>query len=293
MGNTITDGSAVTAPSYITSTSAVKTYLGISDSTYDTVLAALVAKASAMVEDACGRHIISASYAKWLDGTGEDRLYLPETPVTAVSRISIGTDDAMAITCEASDATHATVSVTDTYVICTVSDGASAATNSLAIGTYTTMATMAAAINALSGSWTAEVLGTYDSFRTSTLREMPSQFCLNTNARILMPSEPEADFVFHEDEGYVQLRAGGFMAGHGNIYAAWTAGYSTIPAAVQQVCIELVANLFHQRKRDTSLSGETLGDYSWRAASGASSASGGAFGPDLHQRLGKYRDVLP
>jgi hypothetical protein len=68
----------------------VKAYLGGDlQSNDDIVLARLITAASAFFTTACARPILSATYSELYDGKGTNRLYLRETPVTAVASLTV------------------------------------------------------------------------------------------------------------------------------------------------------------------------------------------------------------
>ena len=68
----------------------VKAYLGGDlQSNDDAVLARLISAASAFFVTACARPILERSYSELYDGKGNGRLYLRQTPVTAVTALSI------------------------------------------------------------------------------------------------------------------------------------------------------------------------------------------------------------
>jgi hypothetical protein len=68
----------------------VKAYLGGDlQSNDDAVLSRLISAASAFFVTACARPILERSHSEFYDGKGNGRLYLRQTPVTAVTALSI------------------------------------------------------------------------------------------------------------------------------------------------------------------------------------------------------------
>ena len=65
----------------------VKTYLGLSGSTYDDALDALIDAASETIETACGRQFNETDYTEYRDGDGKDRLVLRRHPVASITDI--------------------------------------------------------------------------------------------------------------------------------------------------------------------------------------------------------------
>ncbi len=68
----------------------VKAYLGGDlQSNDDAVLSRLISAASGFFVTACARPILSGTYTELYDGKGNNRLYLRETPVTAVAALTV------------------------------------------------------------------------------------------------------------------------------------------------------------------------------------------------------------
>lgn len=266
------DGSAITTPTDLCTTAQVKTHLGITGSADDVRIAALIPQVTDLIAQRIGRSVMSASYEKWLDGNGHGSMFTREIPLTAVSQLSLGSDVGLKVICEATDATHATVKVTSTGVVCKVTDGASAGTNTLLFATYTTLTLLAAAIEALDGDWDVTIEGDYGSYRSSQLREMPEQFCHDDTALLYIPEDPEFDYVYDGDTGEIILGSGVFPTGNRNIYIAYTAGETSVPDDINLVAIRTVGYLFQQTAKLQAglvVAGETYNEYTWRSAGGS------------------------
>lgn len=67
----------------------VKTYLGVTDTNSDSVLSALILNASSFIETYCNRVFLSASYTETRNGTGGQKLLLLNSPISAVSALTI------------------------------------------------------------------------------------------------------------------------------------------------------------------------------------------------------------
>ena len=66
----------------LTTVDRTKTFLGISDNTYDTVLEALISSVTDFIEHECDRRFKKTSYTGiLLDGEGKNELILPQWPV--------------------------------------------------------------------------------------------------------------------------------------------------------------------------------------------------------------------
>ena len=67
----------------------VKTFLGITTTSTDAVLTSLITNVSAMIESFCNRTFALTTYTETRNGTGKDRLYLANGPVTAISAVTV------------------------------------------------------------------------------------------------------------------------------------------------------------------------------------------------------------
>ena len=68
--------------------SETKRYLQLGPTTeYDRFLVDLIDIATSKMETFCQRTFVETSHRKWLDGTGVDVMFLPDTPVTSLTRL--------------------------------------------------------------------------------------------------------------------------------------------------------------------------------------------------------------
>ena len=65
----------------------VKSYLGLTGTTYDDVIDLLIPAASEAIENSCGRRFGQESYTEYRDGNGHTRLVLAHRPVSSISGI--------------------------------------------------------------------------------------------------------------------------------------------------------------------------------------------------------------
>ena len=65
----------------------VKSYLGLTGTTYDDVIDLLIPAASEAIERFCGRRFGQSSYTEYHDGGGKDALVLAQRPVASVSGV--------------------------------------------------------------------------------------------------------------------------------------------------------------------------------------------------------------
>lgn len=73
----------------LTTLADVKTFLGISDTSEDVKLTAMVSQADAAIKQYCGRQLESASRTEYYDGDGTAALLLRQRPVTSVTSVHV------------------------------------------------------------------------------------------------------------------------------------------------------------------------------------------------------------
>jgi hypothetical protein len=173
---------------------------------------------------------------------------------------------------------QARVAVTSTNLVLTRVASGNTTTNNLALGTYTTLQSLAAAVNALGSGWSAQVQGSgtgdYGLWPSADLYVPPylgdgSQSMGALSARgiwapLRMHVGELPDYGWHPS-GYLyrplglQWPAGlltyqetgeAFRILPGWWRVKYTAGYTTVPLAVQEACAEWVAVLYFLAQRD-------------------------------------------
>ena len=257
----------------------------------DVALGFLIDGVSDIIERELDHHIVARDYAGWHDGSGARELILPEWPLNSVSRVNIGTLDALTIQCDDPLATeaYAEVNRAGTILHLTILDGANAGTTDLlfAAGGQTTITGIATAINAATGSWTGTASSGYGGYRSNTLRPCGRRECYGSTATFQIPDVGAAEYRTDYDDGQIIL-AGAFGRGYRNVYVEYNAGYTTIPPALKLLASEWVALAFYNGQRDAGLKSESLGDYSWTLAdvSGACDVADA----NIQRRLAPFRN---
>ena len=229
----------------------------------DTILVtALIRGVSDQIEAICNRAFASTSYASWVDGKGETWLYLPQAPLTAVQRVSVDTVNGLSITNGTTTHSLATVAVTSTGVETRHYDSAGTlVSNSATFASNATLTLMAAAITAFGGGWSASVSDTsLGSRRAATLRPCGHRDALGVTNYLAVADDPLDDFTTDDNGGMIESSAT-FAEGNQNVYVEYTAGYSTVPYPIQEICGELVAEAYNVMRTGYGLIGGALGNY--------------------------------
>ena len=256
------DASAVSYD--LTTLANLKTHLGITTDTDNTLLADLIDKATDMIERYTNRLLMSRSLTEQYTGNGYAELFLRQYPVTAVARLAVGEATALTVKGTTSSVTQALVNVTATGVNC-IEITTSTTTNTIDFATYTTLATVNTAIDALT-NWSSTAVSAYSGFAST---ELLAQGGLNARdgraVALLIPNRGE-NFNIEWDRGIVTVDSG--FTGGERIWVDYTAGYTTIPEALEQACIDLASSLYQSRGKDLGVVSERIGDYSYSRASG-------------------------
>jgi len=266
----------------------LKLHLEISASSDDSLLEDLIDKATDMIERETHRLLMSRSYTKeQYNGNGWGDLILRQYPVTAVARLAIGEATALTIKGTTASVTQALVNVTSTAVNC-IEVASTTTTNEIDFATYATLADVNTAINALA-NWSSTVVSAYSGFVSSELIQQGGLNARNgTAVSLLIPNRGENSFDVDWDRGIISVDSG-FTKGE-RIWIDYTAGYSTIPDALEQACIDLASSLYHSRDKDLGVASEKIGDYSYSRASGVGSVDI----PDRVKRaLGPFTKYTP
>ena len=85
--------------------------------------------------------------------------------------------------------------------------------------------------------------------------------------------------------GELRLTYECFPYGFENITVKYTAGFTTIPEAVQEAVVQIVAQLYADGLQDATLASEKLGDYSYQRQVWDS------YGGSIRNLLAPYRDM--
>jgi hypothetical protein len=241
----------------LTSLANLKSYLGITSSSDDTILEKSIDRASDIAERYMGRKILSRAYVEWRDTYGQERIRLYQYPASIIRFVGIGYN--AAITVGATNPLDPAVSVTvsDSAVILyrQVAAGTDT-TTTLTFATYPTTALMATAINATTGFSGSVVLDLPSRY----IRRMSGRTLRNATVNLEAPDQAMEDYLADLDSGVVYGRQ---LTGYRSVLIDYTAGYATTPDDIEQAVLMIAASLFQGRKRDPNIASESLGGYSY------------------------------
>jgi hypothetical protein len=290
------------AKDLITLARAYQALQGVSNQ--DSLVSTLVTAYSDAVEKYCRRRFVTWSYDELYDGTGDRRLLLRQYPVQSVQAVRYRPVTVLKVTNTTTANVQARVSVLSTGLqLVSVNAGVkTTVTAGLTFAGNPTLSALAAAVNAVGNGWSAQYVGdntNYGGWPSADLY-VPASYgdalegsgVLQSQGALQGVAGSFAELKMHtyELQGY-QWDARGwllraipytdpellhpedlvFPVGVNNFRVQYTAGYTTVPEAVQEACARWVAYGYYLTQRDPALlhqvpaSGTTSG---WAPASG-------------------------
>jgi hypothetical protein len=303
----------------ITLSRAYQALQGVSNQ--DSLVGALITAYSEMIEKYCRRRFVSTSYDELYDGTGGRRLLLRQYPIQSVQSVRYRPVTVLKVTNTSAANVQARVSVLSTGLqLVSVNAGVkTTVTAGLTFAGNPTLSALAAAVSAVGNGWSGQYVGdstSYGSWPSADLY-IPGSYgdalegsgVLQSQGALQCAAGSFAELKMHtyELQGY-QWDARGwllraipytdpellhpedliFPVGVNNFRVQYTAGYTTVPEAVQEACARWVAYAYYLCQRDPSLLHQV-------PASGTTSGWGpAAFGrglppPDVQVLLAPYR----
>jgi len=178
-----------------------------------------------LVSTHCRRTFESTSYSnERYSGNGFKIINLNQYPCTAIDRVSIGVRNAIEIT-NTSSGSWATAGVSSTGLRLVLNGTAD---ETVLFSTYSTIATVVAAVNALGNGWSATISSSdYSSFLSTDLVTQAAKSCIDSSIVYLtIPNISESAIEFDNDRGQI-FSPTGFPRGFRNIFVSYTAGYSS------------------------------------------------------------------
>jgi hypothetical protein len=260
------------ASNALTTVADVKTYMGVTSSSDDTLIETLVNNVSDQIERWCDRVIVQRTVTEFLDARADRTIALSNAPVISVDLVAYGARDSISVSSDTGTDLLATVSIEEDQarLVRIASDGTST-TSTLTFASNPTTATLSAAIDALTG-FASTSIHNAPSF---TLHRMGGRNVLDATAFLTVASDDENEYRVDFDRGLVHLRADAFPADDSkrmpnrfpnsfqSVLVRYSAGYSTLPNAIVQAAFELISDAYRGRDRDRAINNESLGGYSY------------------------------
>lgn len=268
------------AKDLITLSRAKQNIQAITDTSQDALLTTLITAVSEAIEKYCRRHFYSRSFDELYNGTGDRRLLLREYPIQSVQSVRYRPVTVLKVqNTDTATNQRATVAVTSTGLTLTrVASGVTSTDTSSTFAGFPTLQGLANNINGLGNGWSAQIVGInpgdYGSWPSADLYVPPSYGDGTQSQGALTARGQYAELKMHTYElaGYQWDPRGWLLraipytdpellhpedliwpVGINNFRVQYTAGYTTIPEAVQEACAEWVSQLWYQTQHDPSL----------------------------------------
>ena len=263
----------------LTSLANLKSWIGISTSTDDAVLEKAIDRATARIESYIGRQVLSRSYSEWRNGSGVDTIRLHQWPVTQVTNVWTGNYAALVVSSAQPTDIRASIAVnqetgTNAVVLTRTESGGATKVDTLPLGTYPTTAALATQIGSVAGF--ACSLG--KNIRSVQLRPRAGADTILATVT-LFAADTASEYTYDYDTGRLSIDPswwaqwpmdrGVMPDAVKSVLVEYTAGYATVPDDIEQACIEVAAMMYRDRRRDSGLASESLGDYSYTRANRA------------------------
>jgi len=275
----------------------LKNWLGITSTDDDVILEDAIDRATSIIETHCDRKLKSRVFYEFVMPQGERTVTVDNYPIVSIDTIAYGSAISMTIESDsASTDVLATVENNGTNIRLrkVASDGTST-TATLALADYLTTSAIVNYINASVSGWSATLTENAYSF---SLYRFGGRGVIDAPCNFEYPGDNVSEYRVDYSTGLIHLiadrfpgirsddaSANRFPSGFYPVFVQYTAGFETVPADLQQVCIEVAADLYRERKQDKTITSESLGDYSYTQASVAELLEG---------RMGKlasYREI--
>jgi len=262
----------------LTSLANLKSWIGINDHGDDLQLEGAIDRASSIVESYLDRKILSRTYHEWIDAFSQRTIAVQHHPITDIKTISFGTAEAIYLTLDNADDVLATVENDGANLkFNRVNASGVASSASLAFSTYPTTSQLVAQINSAVTGFTSTLTKNAYSY---TLHRFGGRGMVEANMNLTHARDNISEYRVEFDTGRVHLLSDRFPNYRADdrlthrfpgtfqgLFIEYTAGFSAVPADVEQVAIEIAAELYRLRLEDTSKNSESLGDYSYSRVS--------------------------
>lgn len=260
------------ADNALTTVADVKTYMGVTSSTDDTLIETLINNVSDQVERWCDRKLKESSFEEFIDGRATRTLAVANAPIITVDLVAFGARDAITVGSTDTTDLQASVSVSSTSVrlVRVASNGDETATTH----TFASNKTTSALATAIDGTTGFSGTSVYNA-PSNIMHRMGGRDVLVNTANLSVPDDAESEYRIDYQRGFIHLRADAFPRSHEvpnlnrfpsqfqGVLVRYAGGYSTIPNALVQAAFELVSDAYRGRDRDRNVQQESVGDYSY------------------------------
>lgn len=265
----------------LTSLGSLKTWLGISVSTYDAVLESSIDRATSLIESFCDRRLVARTHYEWAIPRGERTFQVKHAPIVAINTVAFGHRLGLTVTSDsASTDVLATVGFDGTEVrLRKIDSSGTASTATISVATYPTTSAIVDYVNGSVAGWSATL--STNAYARSLYR-FGGRGVIDAPCLIEYPGDNVSAYEIEQDLGLIHIvadrfpgireddaTANRFPRGFFPVFVEYEGGLETIPDDLEQACIEIAADLYRERLVDTTVVSESLGDYNYTRTSPA------------------------
>jgi hypothetical protein len=267
-----------------------KEYCGITGSTDDTLITALIARSTSAIQKETDRDLLETTYRELQDWDGSSDIMAEQYPIISIQLLSTTRDQAFGIKNTSSDSYNSYVQITDSTMTLVVQGGTNAGSNAITLTDHSTITALQAAITALSAGWEMTTPTSQVAIWSPTeLLPISGLMTKDGFAYVEIPGEADNEFVIDLTAGIINgaslYNTTGTWTGRQNLIIKYTAGYATTPADLEQICIDLTKIYYDSRDRDGGLKSEKIGDYAYTVGD----ITSGKMPDDIKIRLSGYK----
>jgi len=281
----------------LTTLSNLKNWIGITAVDDDVLLEDAIDRATAIIESHCDRKFKSRTFYEWCMPSGERTFTVENYPIQSIDTVAYGSAISFTVTSDtASTDVLATVENNGTNLRLRkiASDGTST-TDTIALASYLTTSALVSYINGSVSGWSATL--TENAYSLSLYR-FGGRGVIDAPCNFEYPRDNVSEYRVDYSTGQIHIiadrfpgirsddaSANRFPSGFYPVFVQYAAGYSTVPADLEQICIEIAADLYRERKQDKTITSESLGDYNYTQAGVAELLTGRI------EKLSQYREI--
>ena len=244
----------------------------------------LITAASRAIERACKRIFAAQDYTLFLSAGPRpcDWIALPNFPVLSISRLATNPQPAITIlNTDLTDNQRATVATTATGLQLTLVSSGTPSTTNIDYTSYSTLASLAAAISAIGTGWSATATAANANYPSADLRPLQGALpALIAPATLEIFTEELTAWAGVQDvwdwtagsslpRGYQLDADAGLLIGRFteqmsrpvSLRCDYNAGFETIPEDIQQATVRLAALIQEDQQRDSTVMMQTVGPY--------------------------------
>jgi len=252
----------------------LKATLGITVTTYDTQLEQAINTATAQVEGFLGKKVIQREYFEWTTSGSGMVVVAKNPPISSIHFFGFGAATAFVVESTVSTDVMASVTVeTDRIIFKRIASTGVETTDFANYSNHDVTSELVTHINTVTG------------FKATLTKNCPCRHLnrlagrnlINAPATITYVDQSQHEMIADLERGVIHVGANSY-SGYGqrvstlpmalllNYSGGWA--QADVPYEIQQACRQLASGIFNARARDTSLSSESLGDYSYTLKSG-------------------------